>query len=169
MARTTHWVSTAYLIALTALLGGCQDGAPARVDVPADSLAGEVSFDLAGPGGAALIVPVHVNGEGPFDFVLDTGATFTCVSPHLSDSLGLETQTGQVGYGAGIGGSGQIQLVRADSVRLGAAQAHDMTVCVVQLDQLEATGISIDGLLGLNFLKEFRMSLDFERQVVRLY
>jgi predicted aspartyl protease len=154
---------------ISVLLTGCDNGSPARVDVPTDSLAGEVPFDLSGPGGAALVVPVHINGEGPFDFVLDTGATFTCVSPSLSDSLGLEERTGQVGYGAGIGGSGQIQLVRADSVRLGAAQTHDMTVCVVQLDHLEATGISIDGLLGLNFLKEFRMMLDFERQVVRLY
>lgn len=157
------------LLVVAALLVGCDDGSPARVDVPVDSLAGEVSFDLSGPGGAALVVPVHINGEGPFDFVLDTGATFTCVSPSLSESLGLEERAGQVAYGAGIGGSGQVQLVGADSLRLGAAQAHDMTVCVVQLDQLEATGISIDGLLGLNFLREFRMLLDFERQVVRLY
>jgi hypothetical protein len=162
--------STRVLLAVALiLLAACDDGRPARVNVPIDSLAGEVGFDLAGPAGAALIVPVHMNGEGPFDFVLDTGATYTCVSPDLSDQLGLEEQQGQIGYGAGIGGSGQIQLMRADSVRLGAAQAFDMTVCVVMLDQLEATGLSIDGLLGLNFLKEFRMTLDFERQVVRLY
>jgi hypothetical protein len=31
----------------------------------ADSAAGEIPFRLAGTGGAALIVPVHVNGQGP--------------------------------------------------------------------------------------------------------
>jgi predicted aspartyl protease len=166
MHRLAALAASLFLLVVTS---GCDDGSPARVDVPADSLAGETPFELAGPGGAALVVPVHINGAGPFDFVLDTGATFTCVSPALADSLGLEAQTGQAAYGAGIGGSGQIQLVRADSLRLGEARAHDMTLCVVTLDQLAATGISIDGLLGLNFLKEFRMSLNFERQVVRLY
>ncbi|HEU0076709.1 MAG TPA: hypothetical protein VFQ76_03610 [Longimicrobiaceae bacterium] len=36
---------------------------------------------------AAIIVPVFVNGVGPFDFVLDTGATFTCLEPMLSRRL----------------------------------------------------------------------------------
>jgi|GEM_PF-3917599 len=66
-----------WLIALTAgALAACQeDVRPTVSSAPVDSVAGEVEFALAGPGGAALLVPVFVNGEGPFDFVLDTGAT----------------------------------------------------------------------------------------------
>lgn len=57
-ARRRLWT-----LLLVGLAAACQPtGAPARVEAPADSAAGEVPFDLAGPGGAALIVPVHLNG-----------------------------------------------------------------------------------------------------------
>lgn len=146
----------------------CQvGGAPARVEAPADSAAGEVAFEWAGPGGAALVLPVHVNGEGPFDFVLDTGATLTCLDQSLVERLGLPEARGRVGFGAGVGGSGAMRLVAIDSLRVGAAEAADLTGCALDLPQAEALGIEFQGLLGLNFLRSFRLSLDFERQVVR--
>jgi hypothetical protein len=99
----------------------CEAGAPARVrasTTPADSASGEIPFRLAGPGDAAIIVPVFVNGQGPFDFVLDTGAPFTCLEPALSRRLGLWERRSAVGVGAGIGGAGQVRLVRVDSLRV---------------------------------------------------
>src|SRR5215510_9417073 len=71
-----------------------------------DSAGGEVEFDLAGPGGAVLVVPVYLNGTGPYDFVLDTGATLTCVDQKLAAQLGLPSRFGRMGIGAGVGGTG---------------------------------------------------------------
>ena len=149
-------------------LASCDVGAPARVQAPADSAAGEVTFELAGPGGAALVVPVFINGEGPFDFVLDTGATFTCVDDALATRHGLREQTGQVAIGAGIGGAGRVRLVRMDSIRIGGASAERMTACVLDLQVLQQIGRGVQGLVGLNFLKSFRVTLDFQRNVVGL-
>lgn len=143
-------------------------GAPARVDAPADSAAGEVPFQLAGPGGAALIVPVHIGGEGPFDFVLDTGATLTCVEETLSERLALSEPTGVVGAGAGVQGAGRMRLVQIDSLRVGAATAQDLLACELDLQHIGQLGLDIQGLLGLNFLRSFRVTLDFERSVVGL-
>src|SRR5690349_20565118 len=41
--------------------------------------------DLAG----RITVPVRVNGEGPFDFVVDTGANRTVIAGELAAELGL--------------------------------------------------------------------------------
>jgi predicted aspartyl protease len=146
----------------------CETGAPARVQAPADSAAGEIPFQLAGPGDAAIIVPVFINGQGPFRFVLDTGATFTCLDPVLSRRLALPERPGTLGVGAGIGGAGRVRLVRMDSVRVGGTVAEDLTGCEVDLSQAKQVGIEMDGLLGLNFLKPFRVTLDFEREVMTL-
>lgn len=150
-------------ILITVFLSGCvfDDASPSRVDTRSDSAAGAMSFEMAGPGGAALVVPVHLNGEGPYAFVLDTGATLTCVDQVLADSLELPESAGQVGIGAGIQGSGRMRLVSVDSLRLGATSAYDLTACTLDLAQLETAGLDVDGLLGLNFLKAFRMTLDF--------
>jgi len=154
---------------------GCGVGGPASVTVPADSVAGEAPFRLAGPGGAMLLVSVEVNGQGPYDLVLDTGATLTCFDQTVADELQLPRAVGAVGYGAGVGTAGPMRLVRVDSLRLGAAHAERLTACVLDLQHLQQlrtfTGgaTEVHGLLGLNFLRNYRVTLDFERNVVALY
>ena len=133
-------------IPLLAALAACQPpGAPDTVHAPPDSAAGEMAFELAGPNGAALMVPVHVNGEGPFRFVLDTGATITCVE-----------------------GTTRMRLVRLDSLRVGGARAEGITACALDLAHTAAIGVEIEGLLGLDFLRSYRVTLDFDRQVLLL-
>jgi predicted aspartyl protease len=130
--------------------------------------AGEIPFSLSGSGGAALVVPVHVNGRGPYSFVLDTGATLTCVDQSLAKELDLPKPVGTVGYGAGLGDSGAVALHRLDTIAVGDASATELTVCAVDLQQLRQLGLKADGLLGLNFLKAFKVTLDFERKVLSL-
>lgn len=168
MNRLHSAMAAAAALVLLWSSAACETGAPARVQAPADSAAGEIPFQLAGPGDAAIIVPVFINGQGPFDFVLDTGATFTCVDPALSRRLALPERRGTLGVGAGIGGAGRVRLVRMDSVRVGGTVAKDLTGCEVDLSQAKQVGIDMDGLLGLNFLKPFRVTLDFEREVLTL-
>lgn len=165
MLRST----AAAILVLSITLHGCRfDTSPGTtVAPPADSAAGEVSFDLAGQGGAALVVPVHLNDAGPFDFVLDTGATFTCIHESLVDSLDLPDRGGQIGHGAGVGSAGRVRLVALDSLRVGSARAYDLTACALDLTSLQVVDLQIDGLVGLNFLREFRIMLDFDRQVIR--
>lgn len=129
---------------------------------------GEVQFKLAGPGGAALVVPVAVNDEGPFPFVLDTGATLTCVDQALADELKLQDAVGAVGYGGGIRGMSAMRLVSIESVAFGSARVTELNGCVVDLQPMQKAGLDIRGLLGLNFLKAYRVTIDFEKQIVRL-
>lgn len=148
--------------------GGCLQGPPARIDAPADPAAGEVPFELVGPNDAAIVVPVEVNGEGPFDLVVDTGATFTCLDESLAERLELPDAPG-IGFGAGIGGGGRMRVVQIESLKIGETTAHDLLGCAVDLRHLQdLPGFDVDGLLGLNLLKSFRVTLDFERQVLRL-
>jgi predicted aspartyl protease len=154
---------------VAAMLAGCQvTGEPARVDAPADTALGEVPLRFTGANEAVLIVPVHINGAGPFDLVLDTGATFTCVTVEVADRLALPDQPGAIGYGAGVQSAGRVRLVRFDSVRVGPAIAQDMGGCVLDLGSLASIGTTVDGLLGLNFLRSFDVRLDFARNVLTL-
>lgn len=155
-------------ICLWCLGAACTEAGPAVVQAPADSAAGEVAFDLRGPGGAALVVPVYLNGEGPFDFVLDTGATLMCLDRRLVERLGVPQDARRTGISAGIEGSGRIQLIRLDSLRVGSARAERLSACVLDLAHTDALGIGFEGLLGLNFLREFRVTLDFGREVLLL-
>ena len=149
------------------VLTACDFTGAVRTDAPADSAAGEVEFKLTGPNEAALVVPVSINGRAPVDFVLDTGATLTCIDVSLARVLNLSDEGPIGGVGIGAMTVGRIETVRIDTLRLGHAVAYDLPACRLDLAPLrEAFGAQ--GLLGLNFLKEFDVALDFERRVLRL-
>lgn len=150
------------------LLAACVDMEPSRVDVPADSAAGEIAFEMAGAGGAALMVPVRINGQGPYAFILDTGATVTCVDEQLASALSLPEVRGVIGTAAGVGGQGGVRLVSVDSLSIGGVRAHELQACVVNLEHLGGIGLELDGLVGLNVLSQFRVTIDFQRSIVIL-
>ena len=154
----------------TLISGACdRAAAPARATVEADSAAGEVALRVAGRGGAVLMVATYINGEGPYNLVLDTGATLTCLDEQLVRQLSLPRKRGAIGLGAGVGGSGRVALVQVDSVRLGSATVRNLTACVLDLAHLRELGAGgVSGLLGLNFLTPFHVTLDFDRRVMTL-
>lgn len=153
------------------LLAGsaCEVAIPARVTVQTDTAAGQVPLQLAGRGGAVLMVAVHINGAGPYNLVLDTGATLTCIDERLSRQLSLPRKAGAIGVGAGVGGSERVALVQVDSVRLGSSTVTNLTACVLDLRHLRELGAGgVNGLLGLNFLTNFHVTLDFEQRLMTL-
>jgi hypothetical protein len=100
--------------------------------------------------------------------VLDTGATLTCVDGMLAQELKLPDAEGTVALGGGIRGLGPMRLVALDSVALGDATVHDVRGCTVDLTPMRAAGLDVRGLLGLNVLREYRLTVDFDRRIVRL-
>ena len=146
----------------------CTDTRPSSVRrAEVDTASGEVSFRWAGPGGAALTVPAAINGREPVELLLDTGATMTCVDTALARAWELPERATR-GVATGLGGSGRVRLLAVDSLRIGAAVARDLTVCATDLGVLRVVGPEVRGLLGLNVLRNYRVTLDFERGVVRL-
>ena len=162
---------TAAAVALLATALACVPagtGGPERVEVAEEGTAAEaggIDFELAGPGGAALLVPVEIDGQGPFDLILDTGATLTCLDEELAQRLELPEARGQLGVGFGLGGQGgQMRLVEVESLTVGNATAQGLTACTVDLSSFRTAGVEAHGLLGLNFLRSFRVTLDFEAE-----
>jgi predicted aspartyl protease len=173
LRRSTHARRAGSLAAglslCAASLAACSDvGRSAAASAPADTTAGAVSFRLAGAGGAAIVVPAYINGRGPIDLILDTGATVTCLDSTLVRELALPRRRATIGTTVGVGGAGRVQLVQMDSLRVGEARAEELTACSLDLGALRLVGRDVRGLLGLNFLRSFRMTLDFERRTLHL-
>lgn len=170
MQRRSGWTASRWvggsLLPLLLTATGCEQRAAPRVHVAADTAAREVPFRLVGPNGVALVVAVHINGEGPFDFVFDTGATYTCLDQALTRRLGLETRPG-AGTGIGVSGVRRVPVVEVDSIRIGTNGIDGLRACVLNLSHMRQLGIPIHGIVGLNFMKSFRITLDFERERLR--
>src|SRR6266567_847996 len=117
-------------------------------------------FRLAGGAQPLILLPVHVNDRGPFDFILDTGAGTSLLSSELAKQLEVKVIGSKEGQSAG--GKVSVSLAKVDSISVGETKLHDVDVGIVDLAQIGKTiGAKIDGDLGYNFLKHFRVTIDY--------
>lgn len=126
-----------------------------------------VTFRLAGSKQALILLPVFVDGRGPYSFVLDTGATATVISDELADALALPRGKTQDGRGA----AGKMTLVQSQlpSLTVGHEMVESLPVSVADLGFLaRAMGTQVDGALGHSFLKHFAMTLNYATNALRL-
>lgn len=120
----------------------------------------KVRFRLAGGGQPLILLPVHVNGRGPFDFILDTGAGTSLLSVDLAAQLDVKIVGSKEGQSAG--GKVFVSLAKVGSLSIGETKVDAVDVGIVDLSHIGKTvGAKIDGDLGYNFLKHFRVTINY--------
>jgi predicted aspartyl protease len=105
-----------------------------------------------------IVVPVLLNGEGPFEFLLDTGANTTLIDAGLAARLGPQSLD-RVSL---VTAAGRQSLVRArlQSLTLGGRTLAGVEVLSADLRDLRLVDARIRGVVGWNFLSEFNFLLD---------
>jgi hypothetical protein len=147
-------------------IGGASAPLPTQIE-PLPLASVDDTLDVSGQMVAAreirtrLTLAVHVNGAGPFQFVVDSGADGTVIGQRLASSLRLPT------LGCfrlhGTAGATLVPAVHADSLRVGGSVLKSLSAPV-----LPESAIGADGILGINALTGQRLKLDFDARTVTL-
>lgn len=128
----------------------------------------EIGFRLAGGAQPLILVPAQVNGAGSFEFILDTGAGTSLISPEVAERVGVARAGTKEGMGAG--GRVTVALGKLESLAIGAARVETLDVAIT--DELQrigaAVGARVDGDVGYNFLKNFCVTIDYRGYMLRL-
>ncbi|MEP7341175.1 MAG: aspartyl protease family protein [Acidobacteriota bacterium] len=112
--------------------------------------------------GHLIVIPVTINGMGPHDFLLDTGASTTLLTPEFARQLRLrpidriELVT--------VAGSQILVRSELERVTVGAQTATDVEVLISELREVRAAGSNIQGVLGQNFMARFNYLIDYGAQ-----
>ena len=126
----------------------------------------KIKFRLAGGAQPLILLPTRVNGAGPFDFILDTGAGTSLLSTELAQQLNIKVLGTKEGQSAG--GKVSVSLAKVESLALGQAKIEEVEVGIVDLGHIGKTiGTKIDGDVGYNFLKHFRVTIDYQTAEIR--
>lgn len=125
----------------------------------------------AGDDGAALVTdadmsgrvtaPVRINGQGPFDFVVDTGANRTVITRELAAELGLP-DAGPADV-HGVAGVEPSNTVTIDLLQVDAVATRSIRAPTLGRERLGA-----DGLLGVDVLRGRRVTVDFLNNEFRI-
>lgn len=130
-------------------------GAVGAAFSPYPAIARQESFENEDVRRGRATVPVFLNDQGPFHFMVDTAATASVISADLAERLGL-ADAGPIGMHTLIGRE-VVPTVRVAQVRSGAMNAPDVRLAV---GQRAAMG-GLDGLLGCDLLVDRTLILNF--------
>jgi len=109
-----------------------------------------------------IVAPVMVNGQGPFRFIVDTGASRSTVSPRLAQTLGLTPAAELPLKVNGITGTADVPSVAIHRIQAGDLVIEDTRLPVVWAPLMAGA----DGILGVAGLKGERIFVDFKHNRV---
>ncbi|MDX3908378.1 MAG: aspartyl protease family protein [Sphingobium sp.] len=101
-----------------------------------------------------VTIPIHIEGKGPYAFVVDTGSQRTVVSRELADRLALAAN-------APVNVVSMTGLTRVDTVTLPHVSFGATSVREIRAPVFLGAHLGAEGLLGLDGLESRRLILDF--------
>lgn len=105
-----------------------------------------------------MTIPVTIKGEGPFRFMIDTGAQATVLSINLAEKLEL-TERRRATL-VGMASSRPVETTQIPQFEIGTRTLTIMTAPLVESGNIGGA----DGILGLDGLQGQRVLLDFVKQ-----
>jgi clan AA aspartic protease (TIGR02281 family) len=121
----------------------------------------EIALEETAHGG--LLVPVGFAKNPTVKFLLDTGASYTMLSPKLAQELGLETLKAKRTIAiVTANGKVNVPLLQVPELRLGKALLKNVEVLIQPLD----SRLGFEGLLGMNALNRAEWQLEKEKLVL---
>lgn len=130
-------------------------GGAGIASAPLPAWVGQEKFSTEGLHRGRTTVPVLLNGEGPFEFMVDTAATASVISSDLVERLDLPS-LGDVGMHTLVGRE-VVPAVRAARIESGTLDAREVRLAVGW--RLAMAGL--DGLLGCDLLADRKLILNF--------
>jgi predicted aspartyl protease len=136
-------------------------GAPLQGQDPAPLAKEEPTGDFAfqRDRAARMTVPVSIDGRGPYQFVVDTGAERTVISQELARELNLaEGRTARL--------HSMSEVADVDTVVIPRLQVNSRTVTGINAPALARLNLGASGLLGVDSLALQKVLFDFEKQTM---
>lgn len=144
--------------------------------LPAIALASNTLLSAAGPDPAdmlfasptrldrvgRIVVPVLIDGKGPFRFLVDTGADGSLVSAALVSQLGLVPYRLSNEQVEGTTGTEDLPWVTIDSLSIGSIVKRDLRMPVSSSPVMSG----LDGILGMAGFGAVRVLVDFHNNKV---
>jgi len=113
--------------------------------------------------GTSLVsLPVTINDRSTFLFLLDTGSSRTILSSAAADRLGIPKERKMTMLTAGGGLAGSLRTL--ESLQVADACLDDVEIGVADVPLMQR--LHVDGILGSDYLRHFKVTIDYDNEVV---
>lgn len=152
----SHWAVVALLLASTPIAAE-----PQKLDVEItptatiDKTTTTEDVAIRTDNASRMTVPVSVSGQGPYEFLVDTGSERTVISRELARRLQLTS--GRAAILHSVMGANDVSTVHIPHLKVSSN-----VISVTDAPALSASNIGADGMLGIDSLRSQRVLFDFK-------
>ena len=120
-----------------------------------------------------IVVPIILNGKGPFNFILDTGSESGLIFDKWVIAENNLVNARQIPVYASNGNKITDLLVASDlNIKMPGVEGSQQTMLVLQDNNIDIKGmlgIDAHGILGSELFNRFVVEIDYEEEKIRLY
>lgn len=120
-----------------------------------------------------IIIPLEINGKGPYNFVLDTGVGFCIITdPSLTDTLNVGKLRKIRISGLGEGDDLTASVIPSLQIKIGNTAANRVSAAMLEEDAFNLSsfaGIPIYGLIGYEFFNSFIVRINYAANLITMY
>lgn len=120
-----------------------------------------------------IIIPVSINGEGPYHFILDSGVgPIILTDTAMVDSLYESDLSLFKIRGRGIGSEVEAYVMNNMYPSIGAAKTTGLSLVLLRNDPFQLSsyvGMPIHGIIGSDVFKSFSVKINYIRKQLTLY
>ncbi|MBS0483356.1 MAG: aspartyl protease family protein [Proteobacteria bacterium] len=110
-------------------------------------------------GEGRMTVPVRIHEQGPFNFLVDTGAQNTILSTDLAARLAIPAKARATLVG--VAGRQEVDAVSVEQLDIGRRTYYGLFAPLLQ-----SQNIGADGILGIDSLQNQRVLIDFQKRLM---
>ena len=134
--------------------------APPPPDAPIPTAEPDASVPTSTSRFEHVTAPVRINGQGPFVFLVDTGANRSCISTTLATRLGLPAGP-PVAVHTSVGKRVRPTAL-VDALEIGTRSQKRVVAPLLPI------AMQVDGVLGVDWLKGQRLVLNFRDKLLEI-
>ncbi len=108
-----------------------------------------------------LSVGVLIDGKGPYQFIVDSGADTSAIGAELATTLALP-------LGSPIHVNAMTARTLVNRVKVGTLTVGPTTIHDLELPVLREEDVGGQGIIGIDALTQQRLMMDFDRQIIKV-
>jgi hypothetical protein len=112
-----------------------------------------------------IFAELMIDGKGPYNFAIDTGATQTVLSEKLATQLGLQTITSTVVFGIGGAGKVDTKIYKVKEFSIGDVKVSNVPVGTFNDPLISQLA---DGILGSSIFSDFIITVNYPTSQLEL-
>jgi hypothetical protein len=119
-----------------------------------------------------IIIPLKINGQGPYNFIVDTGVGIVLLTdPGLMKSVGTGATRSVTINGIGDGNEMTARIQPSAILQLGTSASGQMPIAILTEDPFNLSsyvGMPIHGLIGYELFSSFRVRINYASHIMTI-